>query len=163
MEYDVYLDGSCTWDSKYEPLESTCSFIVKDSITNKNLYFGYYKFSKYSNNVMEVLAFLKAISFLKSSNLKISKVNFFSDSSITCNYITNLKGTKHHNLRKISNDLVSEFKNLNFKYTLNLIPRELNQDADRLASLAHSHLKSQYLKYPQFSKSNKNSYQPVLV
>ena len=143
MSTKIYFDGAC------EPINpgGTASYgwLIKrgDKIVAKGS--GIVGSGNgMTNNVAEYTALIEALKHISKSNI-VRCLNIFGDSNLVCNHISkkwgwNNKKTKwvpHKDSPHLKNCLDEVFDLLrNYKYEINWIPREQNQEADQLSKEA---------------------------
>lgn len=126
MTLNVYCDGG----SRGNPGPAACAFVIAGDMQ--------YKCGKYlgvaTNNVAEYEAVISALSYL--SDLRdLSELNFFLDSNLVVNQLNGLFKVKNGTLRELLLKVRALEQELTgVLVTYQYVPREQNQEADRLVN-----------------------------
>lgn len=133
-DFVVFTDGSADNISK-EYVKYGCLIYAKgDLIETQCVENTSLHINERTSNTAECLAVLKACEFLYKEGLSDHTIMFFSDSEFTLNYLMDENWNKGNPTKGYYNswiklkELLSKFKNYNKSW----IPRELNDDADKL-------------------------------
>jgi len=133
MQINVYTDGG----SRGNPGYSGYGLVIYDD--HQKILF---KESKYlgikTNNEAEYLGLIGALIWLNENqnSLKISQINFFSDSQLLVRQVQGLYKVKAIHLKSLFNTVKNLLNQINISYSFKDIRRESNELADELANYA---------------------------
>ncbi|MDP8261521.1 MAG: ribonuclease HI family protein [Candidatus Kappaea frigidicola] len=130
MELTVFTDGA----SQGNPGHAGAGIVIFDSNGKKIKEVSQY-IGQASNNVAEYTALIIGLS--EAASLKAKKVILKSDSELIVKQLNGQYKVKSDNIKALY-FIASNLKKLFDHLTIKHIPRELNQDADSLASNAAS-------------------------
>ena len=145
---EIYFDGSCInnpggqmgFGVVFIDLQTKERFEINDG---ENAYIGN------TNNVAEYRALLLGLN--KLSNYNFCNVTIKGDSQLVINQISGKWKVKNNNkffyteyALEALETIKSLFTNNHIKFRFEWIPRELNEDADRLSNIYHSSLDIDY-------------------
>lgn len=129
----VWFDGACAPINPKGHIGIGCLIIQNDKRIFE--YSGYVDESpNNSNNVAEYLALQNCLDFLLENGFQNDKIVVKGDSSLVANQMNNIWKIKDGLYRHIAIDCKSKagfFSDISFKW----IPRELNEEADRLSNV----------------------------
>lgn len=133
MEINVYTDGG----SRGNPGISGYGLVIYDQ--SKKILFQESKFLGIkTNNEAEYAGLIGALIWLNQNkiNLKISRINFYSDSQLMVRQLQGFYKVKAPNLIPIFKQAKDLLNSLNLPFTFSDVRREFNQLADDLANQA---------------------------
>ncbi|MEW6026743.1 MAG: ribonuclease HI family protein [Planctomycetota bacterium] len=131
VKIDAYIDGA----SRGNPGPSAVGVFIRDAagkdIIRKGEYIG-----ETTNNVAEYTALIRALKYLnKILKTKPAEINVYSDSELLVNQLNGDYRIKSKNLIPLAIE-VRKIMKAHSGIKLNLIPREDNKIADKLANKA---------------------------
>lgn len=129
----IYTDGG----ARGNPGPAAIGFFIKDENGHEVFSHGE-KIGVATNNVAEYKAVISALSWAcqNKGRIKDSKVNFFLDSKLVCSQINGIFKVKDSNLRTLLYKVREKESELKFVINYSFVPRERNEDADRLVNMA---------------------------
>ncbi|MDO8639777.1 MAG: ribonuclease HI family protein [bacterium] len=129
----IYTDGG----ARGNPGPAAIGFFIKDE-NGQEVFSHGEKIGVATNNVAEYRAVISALSWVCQNKEKVkdSKVNFFLDSNLVCSQINGVFKIKNSNLRTLLYEVREKEAELKFTINYSFIPRERNEDADRLVNMA---------------------------
>lgn len=137
---EIWVDGSCKWDYRYQPLDGTCSAYIK--IDGEFYKKGKWHFDNVSNNMMEYYAIYLSLKLLIDTDVLMDrKVIIYTDSEISAgtyneNNRFKIKDKMNENLAPIKRatiPLLEYFDDLEVVW----IPRDNNSICDTLCTDAY--------------------------
>ncbi|MFH0979523.1 MAG: ribonuclease HI family protein [Candidatus Roizmanbacteria bacterium] len=134
MILKVYTDGG----SRGNPGPSSIGMVFY--IENKKIFHHHESIGIATNNEAEYIALTKALENIKNQilNIKntyqISKINFYSDSKLMVNQVNGLFKVKQGKIKEYIFKIRGLEQEINTPISYHLIPREQNQEADRLVN-----------------------------
>ena len=130
---EVYFDGLC---QPVNPGGTACfAFIIKNGHNTIHSEYGLAAHNS-TNNVAEYTALIRALEWLLANDYENKKVIVRGDSQLVIRQIERnfkVKAATIIPLYRKAISLISKFKHIQFE----LIPRDLNKEADRLSNLAY--------------------------
>ena len=135
MIFKVFTDGG----SKGNPGPSSIGIVMK--IGDKTVWEHHERIGIATNNVAEYTAVIRALENLKEKKIFSEKLRFVLDSELIVRQITGIYKVKQPHLLELRLEIVSLINwlrenNIIDKLSFMTVPREKNQDADRLVNEA---------------------------
>lgn len=134
MILKVFTDGG----SRGNPGPSGIGMVFY--IGNKKVFYHHESIGVATNNEAEYIALIRALEHVKiqilnlKSTSKISKLEFYSDSRLMVNQVNGLFKVKQGKIKEYILKIRGLEQEINFPISYCLIPREQNQEADRLVN-----------------------------
>ena len=127
MEYDfdIYIDGAC----RGNPGEAAIGVVIKKN--GKLVKEISRAIGQATNNIAEYTALISSLQ--QALILKADKIRIFTDSELVYHQIKGTYKVRNENIKRLHEQAQDLWQGFSFIDILN-IPREQNQEADRLAS-----------------------------
>lgn len=129
--YTIYCDGG----ARGNPGPAAYGFVIYDSKGLK-VYEEGRAIGKTTNNVAEYSAVISALKYVLSSKYKVLSINFFLDSQLVAEQLFGGWKIKNENLRSLYFTIKDLEQKISAKFSYSHVPREKNQEADRLVNAA---------------------------
>ena len=127
----VYCDGG----ARGNPGPAAYGFVIFNEHDSK-IYEEGRAIGNTTNNVAEYSAVIAALKYVLSIKYKVLSIKFFLDSQLVAEQLSSRWKIKNENLRNLYFTTRELEKKIGAKFTYSSVPREQNQEADRLVNLA---------------------------
>ena len=130
-DFTIYADGG----ARGNPGPAAYGFVIYDE-HGSNIYEEGRGIGNATNNVAEYSAVIAALKYVLSIKYKVLSIKFFLDSQLVAEQLSSRWKIKNENLRNLYFTTRELEKKIGAKFTYSSVPREQNQEADRLVNLA---------------------------
>lgn len=130
MKAKIFTDGG----ARGNPGPAGIGFVVFDEVSGRLVNKFGKKVGIATNNVAEYLAVIEALSYLKK--IIVERADFFLDSQLVVNQLNGVFRVKNLNLKKLILKTKELEREIGVTVTYQLIPREKNQQADKMVNQA---------------------------